>query len=822
MRKWIIAGTVLFVLGVAAVVAILNANSLIRRNKDYLLTRAEEALGRRLQVGDVQLALWGGLGVRLMRFAMADDPAFSSGEFVRAADLQVNVKLWPLLRKQLEVKKIILHDPVIHIVRSERGEFNFSTIGKKEKEKKEKEPPGRERDRASRALLISVVDISAGHVRYRDRKEGANVELRDIDLRVADLDFDRPFTVELAAALFAPKQNLKLKARLGPLGRDGVDVVRLPLDGQLTADPLDMTRLKAALPGIRSWLPRDLDLSGVFRVKELKFKGTLLDLAVAGEIEGRDGVIAYGKTFHKPAGVPLAVSTDARYGRSGISVRRGDLQLHTLALAARGDIRLGDAPALDLSFDSRPASLEGWDKLVPALASYQLSGRFELHATVRGRTGGGASPQIQGTLSLSGASARPPQFSKPVKDLNTRINFTGQRADVQETTFTLGSSRIRLAAAVERFSPLTLTYRISTPELIPAEYQAEISEARRVDAIKNLTSEGQLRAHNGNVVLQAKLASTDGTLYRIPYKGLEADLSLANKVATIRNLRMNALDGSLQLEGEYAFDAPTPHFSLATRARGIDIQRLYAAIDARAQRDLRGKLNADVKVNGGGQNWEQIKARLRGQGEAEVVQGALLNFNLAEGVLSGITGIPGLTNLINPRIRSKYPETFAAKDTEFRELKALLDLGGARINVKSLRIAAADFSVQGNGWADFDRRVDFRSVLQFSPRLSADIASSAREVRYLFNGQGQMEVPFALAGTLPNVRPRPDGDYLARMVQRGFLQKGAEEIQRRFFGRKEPDAARDQPAPVPLEPERRRRESPDDLIRKGLDRLFGR
>ena len=170
-------------------------------------------------------------------------------------------------------------------------------------------------------------------------------------------------------------------------------------------------------------------------------------------------------------------------------------------------------------------------------------------------------------------------------------------------------------------------------------------------------------------------------------------------------------------------------------------------------------------------------------------------------------------------MREKYPETFAAKDTEFKELSAQFNLADGRTHIKNLRITAADYGVQGNGWVDFDRKVDFKSVLVFSQRLSADLAESARETKYLFNSQGQFEIPFALSGTLPNVRPKPDSRYLAELIQRGFMRRGAEELQRRFFGGKESAPSQE---PAPADQQKRDRGSTEELIRKGLEGLFGR
>ena len=439
---------------------------------------------------------------------------------------------------------------------------------------------------------------------------------------------------------------------------------------------------------------------------------------------------------------------------------------------------------------------------------------------VRGKMGKGAVPEVQGVLSLKKASAKPPEFSKPIENLDTRINFTGQKADISDMTLSLGKSRIRLAAAIQKFAPLTLTYKMSTAELWPADYSASLGEERKADVIRNLRSEGQFAIANGNMTYQGKLNSADGTLYNVPYKGLDATVSLADKVANIRSLRVNTLSGAVQVEGEYSFKEAVPRFSITSKVQGIDVKDLYTALDPKAERDIRGQMNANMKLSGSGKNWEEIKPALRGQGDAEVLQGALLNFNIADGALTGITGMPGLTNIINPSLRQKYPETFTAKDTEFKELKANFDVADGRINVKNLRMSAADFLVQGEGWVDFTRKVDFRSTLSFSQRLSADLSQSARETKYLLNDQGQLEVPFVLSGRMPNVKPKPDTRYLGQLVQRGFMRKGADDLQKRFLGGGK-DAAEQQNETSDSD-KKKKKSSTEDKIRRGLEGFFKR
>lgn len=826
MRKWIILGAVLFAFCAVVVFALLNLNSLVNRNKDFFLSQAEQALGRKVSVGDVGVTLWGGIGVTLSRFTLSDDPSFSSSHFVSAEDLQVNLKLLPLLRKDFQVKRLILHKPVIHVIRNKQGRFNFATIGE-EKKQKPKEPEKAEKEKepkAPPALLIAMVDISGGEVRYVDQKEGTDFRAQQIDFKVKDFDLNRPFSTELAAALFSEKQNFRMQAQIGPIG-SRTDFSDVPLDGKADIDSLDFGKLKASLPAVRTALPKDIDISGIVTVRDLRVKGTLKKLSLKAALDGTGAALNFGKTLRKATGIPLIVSADGQYRTGFVRLDQTKVKLNTMELVGNGDIKLGDVTGLNLSLASNRFSLDGWEKIIPLLEGYQLSGNLEVQkTTIQGKLGKGAMPQIQGTLALSGASVKPPQFPKPIKDLDTRIDFTGQRAVLKDTTLSLGNSRIRLAAEVDRFSPLTLNYKLSTPELWPADFQASLSEDRKGDVIRNLTSEGTLSAQGGALTFRGRLASTQGKLYKIDYKDLGTNLALENKIASIRNLRLNALNGALQGEGEYAFNGSIPRFSFASKINGIDLRELYRSVDPESTRDIQGRLNADMKVSGSGKEWNEIRPSLRGQGQAEVLQGALLDFNVADNVLSAVTGIPGLTSLINPQVRKKYPETFEAKDTQFRELKGLFDLANARINVKDLRIAAADYMVHGNGWVNFEKRADFQALLVLSQALSADLGRSAREVTYMFNNQNQFEVPFALTGTLPNLKARPDANYLGKMVQRGFMRRGAEELQQRFFG-KERSAPSGESAPQsPLaDPKREKKQTPtEELIRKGLDQLFRR
>ena len=288
MRKRIIGAVVLAMSGVL-VLTVLNVNFLVRRNKDYLIGQVEQALGRKMTVDKIEVTFTP-VGARLVNFAMADDPAFSAAAFLRAKDLQVDLRLLPLLIGQFRLKRLVLESPVITIVRDARGQYNFASNARNEKSDRESADISKnasDRKQDSQLFLVASLNVSDGTLRYRDLKNGSELTATLINLEVNDFEWDEPFDIQLEAAVMAAKHNLKFKSRVGPIAgnRDYRDV---PLDGDIRADALDLGKVNNAMPQLRKALPKALRFDGVYTIKDLKFKGTLNNLSLKGAVTGTD------------------------------------------------------------------------------------------------------------------------------------------------------------------------------------------------------------------------------------------------------------------------------------------------------------------------------------------------------------------------------------------------------------------------------------------------------------------------------------------------------------------------------------------------------
>ncbi len=119
MRKRIIVAVAAALASVLALV-VLNVNFLVRRNKESLVGRAEQALGRKISVDRIEVIFWP-VGARLVNIVLADDPAFSREDFLRAEAVRVELRLLPLFIGEFRPKKLDLESPIITVVRDASG-----------------------------------------------------------------------------------------------------------------------------------------------------------------------------------------------------------------------------------------------------------------------------------------------------------------------------------------------------------------------------------------------------------------------------------------------------------------------------------------------------------------------------------------------------------------------------------------------------------------------------------------------------------------------------------------------------------------------------
>ncbi len=829
MRKVLIGfGVLLVLIAGAAALALVNLNSYLNRNKDWLAGQVEAALGRKVSFSEIGVQIFGGFGARIKDLRISDDPAYSTDDFVKAGTVEVNVELIPTLRGHPEVSRIVLEQPVVNVIRTKAG-FNYDSIGKVKEAPpasggttKSTAPPSAappaEKPTAtggaqkSAEFLVSLIDIDKGQFRFVDRSTTPPDDIRigDLDFSASDVSLDRPIHLKLATALFgASKQNLSVEGTLGPVGSPP-NVQQAKLDLKMVLGPVVVDEMKK-VAALAKALPPELS-SGDPVTLSAKVSGTLEQTSLVASFDGSDAGIRYGQGFQKPKGVPLKLDIAADRAGNLLAVKDLSLRLSELKLKGKGKIDSTPGGPIDLQIDSEKTPLAGWDKLLPAFAGHTVSGTSEVHVRVNSTSGAGAKPLINGTVALDGVSAKQQGSPYEIEDLTSRIELKGAAASVPPTKFKLSGSPVEISAEIPSFTPLVTTFTLKSPELTASSLAFASPAATKKELLRGLDIKGQFRSAAGGPEFQGTLRSTDGSLRDFDYRDLAADLTFHDQIATLTKLSLRAFDGSYDGAGRYDMrEKENPKFDFRSTIRDMDVKALLADRSPGSEKRIEGRLDADVQLAGSGKNWDAMRNQIRGDGKIDVRDGTIKDVNIADQVLQGVTGMGGLSNLISPRVRQRHPGLFATGDTKFDKLGGSVQIADGVARSDDLTISARDYAMLGKGTFALDNHLDFTASLVGSRDLSDDVISDVREAKYITNQDGKIEIPFRITGSLPNVKPKPDAAFITQALSRAVVGKGLEKI----FGKEKNLPPGVTPTPDMKHPER-------ELLKKGLEGLFGR
>ena len=822
MRKLTIVAAVLVVVIALVAFALSNLDTLIADNKDRIVAQVADALGREVDVAEIGVSLWPGIGVRLSGFRVADDPAFSAEDFVRAEAARLDVALWPLLSRDIRVTRFVLQKPEIRIVRDADGRFNFESLTPDPTAETTDEtdaPPSEEQPQAGLPLLVALLDIEDGAVDFQDRQAGSELRVSQIELRARDVSLDTPVNVKLEAALLSDRRNVFVDLRAGPLGAEGETLAPVPLDGSLELRTLDPAGLLRALPGlVRSVPPAlaplldevgpvSLEVGVSGHMDRLQFSDVDLRAPIFGadtpnlRLAGNLGPITVGDTDP-----PEDPEIDVQMSLGPVAGERvlGHAALRELlpqdwavegpllaAVTAAGTL---DELALTGTVDAAASTLRFGDVLSKAADQ-------PLHLSVRA----GWTPAALDVREFR-IEADPLRVTA-----DGRFGFDAAPAmDLHLRTVQIGESSLEGTVRVERSAPFRAEYAITAPLLRLADLRDD-ADATTLQAAH---ASGRVWQQDAGLRHTGRLDVERGTVAEVAFGDFEMTSSIADRVARLTDVKLQAFGGALTGRGQYAFDTESPRFSVQAQVADLRLSEFFRSVLPSTPQNIDGTATANLRIEGSGADWEAIRPGLRGEGRLDVADGAVRDVNIAEGVLSGLTGIPGLSLHIPQRLRDRYPAVFTAQDTSFDEFAARFRILDGKLNVERLRIAARDFLTRGTGTVDFDQQVDLDASLTLSKDLSADLIGTVKELRYIAARDGRIEIPFALTGVAPNLHPAPNAAHLGRLLQRAATRVLGEKVLDRVL---KPKKSRESGEDADRNPD-----LGDQLLRQGLDALFGR
>jgi AsmA protein len=216
MRALKIVGIVVGALVALVVIAAIAVVMLVNPNdyRDDIAKLVEQKTGRPLQIrGELDLKLFPWIALDIHDVTLGNPPGYGNEPFLAVAKASVGVKLFPLLRKQVEVRRVGIDGLVVNLISRSDEDNNWKDLGEADKE----EAPS---SGGPASTSIAGIDVSKSTLIYTDEAKKSVTRLRNLEVHTGALGGSDPVDAELAfdydegGNAATPVAHVETKARI--------------------------------------------------------------------------------------------------------------------------------------------------------------------------------------------------------------------------------------------------------------------------------------------------------------------------------------------------------------------------------------------------------------------------------------------------------------------------------------------------------------------------------------------------------------------------------------------------------------------------------
>lgn len=199
---------ILAVLAGAIVLLIVVAVILVERfdpndYKDAITAYVQERTGRTLSIDDdIELSLFPWFAVETGGLALSDDPAFGDRSFLSIDELSARVRVWPLLRRRVEIGRVILDGITLNLGRDAEGRGNWASLVAAAGPAPAAVPPSTAPQRLSlERLAVAGIELRNTRILWHDPSGDVRYLMRDLRLTTGPVHGNDPVDFSLGLTL---------------------------------------------------------------------------------------------------------------------------------------------------------------------------------------------------------------------------------------------------------------------------------------------------------------------------------------------------------------------------------------------------------------------------------------------------------------------------------------------------------------------------------------------------------------------------------------------------------------------------------------------
>jgi uncharacterized protein YhdP len=793
----------LAILGVPVVLVVLAAAGLkfyftSDRLKALIVPKIEKTLQRTVTVDKIALTLLPSIGVDVQGLAIANKAGFSEEPMVSLERLSLNVKLFELLKRRLEITQLTLEKPIILLEVDENGKANYT---------QETAPASATAEvtgdtnitTGGTAVLLSDFRIINGQLSYLDRQTNSATRLQGLSeslsmevaptsgdihidsktgierLSYGSIDQDlisdlqvttsETFRYDQAKDLLSVEKGEATVNSL-PLAVKGLiaNFTKGPLvDLQIESENLSVEKLLNFTPRAYAEKIKGVTGQGTAHAK-IVVQGLYSDSTfpeIRGEITTNNASLQYPKIPKPITDISLVANFMRSTTAQEFNLTKCTAKLGNNPLSAVMKVVSFDKPALTMTVDGSMNLAEVKD-YYPLDPGTELGGSLKANVKIAGKISNPDAMQASGTMEFRNVTAKTQTTRNPVRQLNGTIVFNNQVLQSKKLSMVIGKSDLAVAFSMKDYLSMMSTSKkvrkpvasvsLTSNHLFTSDIMSNDAAAPSTGGSASARSSGstptpsttQQPAKKASMPLpnvDMNIAASIGTLTmdRFEMKNVKGNIRVSNGLISMENFTTNMFDGSITSAGSVNLQNPDrPTFDLKLDMSSLQANPMLSSFTSFGQR-LFGSLNMNIAISGAmDDTLGLIPSSLNATGKMGVADGKLTGFKVNKAVASML----------------KLPDL---EEINFKDWGNVFTIKDGRVNISGLKISAlgADYGVEGS--QGLDGTMDFTMSMLLSEASSAKVSIPGfmgEAVTALKEPDGRVKLDFLVGGSAdkPDVR----------------------------------------------------------------------
>jgi AsmA protein len=648
----------LIVIAIAVLPFIIDPNDF----KPQIAAQVKKMTGRELTLGgDIDLSVFPWLGVELQKVSLSNPPNFGETPFAKADDMEVRVKLLPLLEKRVEMDTVVLSGLDLNLVRNASGKTNWEDLvaEKPQETPPEAEPPkeGTEEQPSPLAggVVIAGLKIEAARVNWRDEVKNVSYTIEHLNLATEPLVPGEPTKVNLACDFSSSQPNVS-----GHLDFGGKVTADMEANHYRLQDTdLKLTAAGPALPIEQLALQLGANIDAFLAEQQF----TASDLKLTSQV----------KASQIPEPLNATLTTTAN-----MDLNKGTLTLQNLNLAALG---------IKLNGQINGTKILTEPNFNGQLASNEFSPRHTAKAL---------------------AIELPPTADESVLNkaqLALKFSASPKDFDAKALVVKLDDSTLKGSAAARNFKQPAIRYDLALDTINVDRYLPPPSEKSAAPSTPLATPPASpgtgVAAGAGKLPIEALRALNASGILKI------GELTISGIHSEDIRITLDAKDGLVKLnplsarlyQGTYAGNMrldvrnQLPKLAIDEKLAGVKAGPLLK--DLTGDDKILGTANINAKLTANGATPEAIERSLNGTAGFSFTDGAVKGINIARLIREATAAVEG----------KRLPPSTEPEQTDFAILKGTITATNGLLKNTDLKAQSPLLRVEGQGTASLVKEI---------------------------------------------------------------------------------------------------------------------